>query len=137
MTKIYLLKLTINSEYMTNNMTLIQKVLIYGVLAIVLAGASYISFLYYASFSDGMRTGELIKFSHKGYFFKTWEGELSQSSSGSQKFAFSVMDNEPEVIEQLKNNQGKFVRIEYIERYDTFLWWGDSNYYITKVQPEK
>ena len=122
---------------MTNNMTLIQKVLIYGVLAIVLAGASYISFLYYASFSDGMRTGELIKFSHKGYFFKTWEGELSQGLSGSQKFAFSVMDNEPEVIEHLKNNQGKFVRIEYIERYDTFLWWGDSNYYIIKVQPEK
>ncbi len=118
-------------------MTLIQKILIYGVLAIVLAGASYISFLYYASFSDGMRTGELIKFSHKGYFFKTWEGELSQGLSGSQKFAFSVMDNEPEVIEHLKTNQGKFVRIEYIERYDTFLWWGDSNYYITKVQPEK
>jgi hypothetical protein len=122
---------------MTNNMTLIQKVLIYGILAIVLAGASYVSFLYYATFSDGMRAGELIKFSHKGYFFKTWEGELSQGLSSSQKFAFSVMDNEPEVIEQLKNNQGKFVSIEYIERYDTFLWWGDSNYYITKVQPEK
>jgi hypothetical protein len=118
-------------------MTLMQKVLIYGVLAIVLAGASYITFLYYASFSDGIRTGELIKFSHKGYIFKTWEGELSQGLSGSQKFAFSVLDNEPEVIEQLKNNQGKFVRIEYIERYDTFSWWGDSNYYITKVSPEK
>ena len=122
---------------MTNTMTLMQKVLIYGVLAIVLAGASYITFLYYASFSDGIRTGELIKFSHKGYIFKTWEGELSQGLSGSQKFAFSVLDNEPEVIEQLKNNQGKFVRIEYIERYDTFSWWGDSNYYITKVSPEK
>jgi hypothetical protein len=122
---------------MTNNMTLIQKVFIYAILAIVLAGASYITFLYYASFSDGIRTGELIKFSHKGYIFKTWEGELSQGLSGSQKFAFSVLDNEPEVIEQLKNNQGKFVRIEYIERYDTFSWWGDSNYYITKVSPEK
>ena len=118
-------------------MTHIQKVLIYVILAIVLAGASYISFLYYASFSDGVRTGELIKFSHKGYFYKTWEGELSQGLSGSQKFAFSVLDNEPEVIEQLKNNQGKFVRIEYIERYGTFSWWGNSNYYITKVSPEK
>jgi hypothetical protein len=118
-------------------MTHIQKVLIYVILAIVLAGASYISFLYYASFSDGIRTGELIKFSHKGYFYKTWEGELSQGLSGSQKFTFSVLDNEPEVIEQLKNNQGKFVRIEYIERYGTFSWWGDSNYYITKVSPEK
>ena len=122
---------------MTNTMTLIQKVLIYGILAIVLAGALYISFLYYASFSDGMRAGELIKFRHEGYFFKTWEGELSHGLSGSQKFAFSVLDNEPEVIEQLKNNQGKFVRIEYIERYGTFSWWGDSNYYISKVNHEK
>lgn len=122
---------------MTNTMTLIQKVLIYGILASVLAGTAYISFLYYASFSDGMRTGELIKFRHEGYFFKTWEGELSQGISGSQKFTFSVMENELEIIDQLKKNQGKFVRIEYIERYDTFSWWGNSNFYITKVQPEK
>jgi len=120
-----------------NNMTFIQKILLYSILAITLATTSYITFLYYASFSDGIRTGELIKFSHKGYIFKTWEGELSQGLSGSQKFAFSVLDNQPEVIEQLKNNQGKFVRIEYVERYDTFSWWGDSNYYITKVIPEK
>ena len=118
-------------------MTKIRKIIMYTLLAVTLAATSYITFLYYASFSDGIRTGELIKFSHKGYVFKTWEGELSQGLSGSQKFAFSVLDNQTEVIEQLKNNQGKFVRIEYIERYGTFYWWGDSNYYITKVSPEK
>lgn len=118
-------------------MTKTRKVIIYSLLAIVLSTTCYITFLYYAYFSDGIRTGELIKFSHKGYVFKTWEGELSQGLSGSQKFAFSVLDNQPEVIEKLKNNQGKFVRIEYIERYGTFYWWGDSNYYITKVTPEK
>ena len=118
-------------------MTIIRKILVYGILAIVLAVSAYIAVLYYATFSEGIRTGELIKFSHKGYVFKTWEGELSQGLSGSQKFAFSVMDNQPEVIEQLKQNQGKFVRIEYIERYGTFYWWGDTNYYITKVTPEK
>lgn len=114
-----------------------RKILVYGILAIVLAVSAYIAALYYATFSDGIRTGELIKFSHKGYIFKTWEGELSQGLSGSQKFAFSVMDNQPEVIEQMKINQGKFVKIEYIERYGTFSWWGETNYYITKVTPEK
>lgn len=114
-----------------------RKILVYGILAIVLAISAYVATLYYATFSDGIRSGELIKFSHKGYVFKTWEGELSQGLSGSQKFAFSVMDNQPEVIEQLKANQGKFVKIEYIERYGTFSWWGDTNYYITKVTPEK
>ncbi|MFY7935802.1 MAG: 6-phosphogluconate dehydrogenase [Flavobacterium sp.] len=118
-------------------MTIIQKILLYSILAITLATTGYITFLYYTSFSDGLRTGELTKFRHEGYFFKTWEGELSQGLSGSQKFEFSVLDNKPEVIEQLKNNQGKFVRIEYTERYGTFSWWGNSNYYITKVIPEK
>lgn len=118
-------------------MTIIRKILVYGILAIVLAVSAYIAVLYYATFSEGIRTGELIKFSHKGYVFKTWEGELSQGLSGSQKFAFSVMDNQPEVIEQMKQNQGKFVKIEYIERYGTFSWWGETNYYITKVTPEK
>ena len=114
-----------------------RKILVYGILAIVLASSAYIAALYYATFSDGIRTGELIKFSHKGYIFKTWEGELSQGLSGSQKFAFSVMDNQPEVISQLKANQGKFVKVEYIARYGTFSWWGETNYYITKVTPEK
>lgn len=114
-----------------------RKILVYGILAIVLATSAYIAALYYATFSEGIRTGELIKFSHKGYIFKTWEGELSQGLSGSQKFAFSVMDNQPMVIEQMKANQGKFVRIEYVERYGTFSWWGETNYYITKVTPEK
>jgi len=118
-------------------MTIMRKILVYGILAIVLAISAYVAALYYATFSDGIRSGELIKFSHKGYIFKTWEGELSQGLSGSQKFAFSVMDNQPQVIEQLKANQGKFVKIEYIERYGTFSWWGDTNYYITKVTPEK
>ena len=118
-------------------MTIIRKILVYGILAIVLAASAYIAALYYATFSDGIRTGELIKFSHKGYIFKTWEGELSQGLSGSQKFAFSVMDNQPEVISQLKANQGKFVKVECIERYGTFSWWGETNYYITKVTPEK
>jgi hypothetical protein len=118
-------------------MTIIRKILVYGILAIVLAVSAYIAALYFATFSEGIRTGELIKFSHKGYIFKTWEGELSQGLSGSQKFAFSVMDNQPEVIEQMKLNQGKFVKIEYIERYGTFSWWGETNYYITKVTPEK
>ena len=114
----------------------IRIILILSVIStIFISGYTYLMVSW--SYAEGERAGYVQKFSKRGWFCKTWEGELSQGLSGSQKFAFSVMDNEPEVIEQLKNNQGKFVRIEYIERYDTFLWWGDSNYYITKVQPEK
>ncbi len=43
---------------------------------LILSAVSYFSFLYYATYSEGIRSGELIKFSHKGMLFKTWEGEI-------------------------------------------------------------
>jgi hypothetical protein len=46
---------------------------------------SYFTFVYHATYSEGVRSGQLIKFSHKGVF-KTWEGEISQGMSGSQIF---------------------------------------------------
>jgi hypothetical protein len=68
---------------------------------------------------------------------KTWEGEMSQGISGAQIFAFSVMDNEEETIQALKDLQGKYVKIEYEERYKTFFWWGDTRYFVTRVIQEE
>ncbi|WP_309597636.1 hypothetical protein [Flavobacterium oreochromis] len=84
----------------------------------------YFTILYYATYSEGTRTGELIKFSKKGYVFKTWEGELSQGLSGNKIFSFSILDNENRTIEKLKNLEGRYVKVTYIERYKTFPWWG-------------
>jgi hypothetical protein len=38
-------------------------------------------------YSEGVRSGQLIKFSSKESF-KTWEGEISQGISGAQIFSF-------------------------------------------------
>jgi uncharacterized protein YwgA len=114
-----------------------KKVLIYGALFLVLFIAGYFTFVYYVPYSEGVRSGELIKISHKGYVVKTWEGEISQGISGAQIFTFSVMDNEPEIIQKLKDLQGQYVKVDYIERYRTFYWWGDTRYFITNVIPEK
>ena len=105
----------------------------------VLAGALiiYVTFVYTATYSEGLRSGELIKFSKKGVVFKTWEGELSQGISGAQIFKFSVMDSDNEVIEQLKSLSGQYVKLSYIERYRTFSWWGDSHYFIKKVEKDQ
>lgn len=103
----------------------------------ILSLIGYFSFLYYASYSEGVRSGELIKFSHKGVLFKTWEGEVSQGFSGSNIFIFSVMDSQQEVINDLKQFEGQYVKLTYIERYRTFPWWGDSRYYVTEVKKEK
>lgn len=99
--------------------------------------AGYFSFIYYVPYSEGVRSGELIKISHKGFLVKTWEGELSQGISGAQIFSFSIMDDKTAVIEELKQNQGKKVTLEYEERYKTFFWWGDTRYFVTKVTLEK
>lgn len=95
------------------------------------------AFIYFASYSEGYRSGELIKFSSKGFVVKTWEGEISQGISGAQIFSFSVMDNQPEVIEALKEYQGEYVKLKYEEKFGTFFFWGDTKYFITEVTPEK
>lgn len=112
----------------------IKKIIAIIASIILVAILSYFTFLYYATYSEGFRSGELIKISHKGVVFKTWEGELSQGISGAQIFAFSVMDNQQNVIEDMKNLEGQYVKLTYIERYKTFVWWGDTKYFITKVE---
>jgi hypothetical protein len=102
----------------------------------VLSAVCYFAFLYNATYSEGVRSGELIKFSNKGMVFKTYEGELSQGISGAQIFNFSVLDNQEKVITDLKELEGHYVKLTYIERYGTFPWWGDSKYFITAVTKE-
>lgn len=102
---------------------------------VTLFGIVY-AFIYFVTYSDGIRTGELIKISHKGVIIKTWEGEISQGISGAQIFSFSVLDKDKEVIEQLQEHQGQYVKLHYVERFATFLWLGDSKYFVTKVEQE-
>lgn len=95
---------------------------------------AYFAFIYFVPYSEGTRTGELIKFSRKGVISKTWEGEISQGISGAQIFKFSVLDENEEVIEKLQENEGNYVKLTYVERYATFLFWGDTKYFIEKVE---
>tara|TARA_R110002167_G_scaffold125723_1_gene306082 strand:- start:3056 stop:3241 length:186 start_codon:yes stop_codon:yes gene_type:complete len=52
-------------------------------LGFILIGGIYYAFIYFVSFSEGVRSGELIKLTHKGVIAKTWEGEISQGISGA------------------------------------------------------
>lgn len=67
------------------------------------------------NYSDGERTGEIYKFSKKGIFWKSWEGEMylggvSRDSEGGlvlDKFYFSIPVDQQlekqEVIDKLQN----------------------------------
>ncbi|MFD1292918.1 6-phosphogluconate dehydrogenase [Lutibacter holmesii] len=112
-----------------------MKKILLSTLGVVLIGSLlYFLFVYYVTYSNGYRAGELVKFSHKGVVFKTWEGEISQGVSEGQIFKFSVEDNEKELIQKLGEYQGAYVRLTYKERFKTFFWLGDTKYYVTKVE---
>lgn len=112
-----------------------KKVISLLILGIALVTALYFTFIYYSHYSEGTRAGELIKFSRKGVIAKTWEGEISQGISGATIFKFSVENKEKDVIKQLQDLQGRYVKLDYFERYKTFFWLGDTKYFITAVEP--
>lgn len=111
-----------------------MKLLIKTFVVILFIIAGYFAFIYYVSYSEGVRAGELVKFSNKGVLFKTWEGEISQGVSEAQIFKFSVEDGETKVIENLNKYQGRLVKLTYFERYKSLFWLGDTQYFISKVE---
>lgn len=103
---------------------------------ILIGGGIYFAFIYYATRSEGVRSGELVKFSRQGLLFKTWEGEISQGSSG-EIFAFSIEEQDKQVVENMIDYQGKYVKVTYKERFGTFFWLGESKFFIVKVELEE
>lgn len=112
-----------------------KKVFAILITTILLLFIGWYTFIYYASFSEGTRSGELIKFSHKGIFFKTWEGEISQGISGAQIFKFSVEDKQ--VIKKLEELQGRYIKLKYKERFAKISWLGDTKYFAIEVKEEE
>ncbi|WP_025741651.1 hypothetical protein [Aquimarina pacifica] len=111
-----------------------KKTLAIILLSITLLFAISYTIVYYASYSKGTRSGELIKFSHKGVFFKTWEGEISQGISGAQIFSFSVEDDI--IVKKLEKLQGRYVKLTYKERFTKMAWLGDTKYFIIEAEEE-
>ena len=87
------------------------------------------------SYSDGERAGWVQKLSRKGWFCKTWEGELalvSQPGAPLEKFGFTIWD--PAVAEQLNKFIGKRVSLHYEEKVGLpTSCFGDTRYYVTSV----
>ena len=114
-----------------------KKFLTYSIVSIVIVLIAYFSFIYFVTYSEGFRAGELVKISKRGLVFKTWEGRLSQGVSEEQQFDFSIQSKDKEVIEKLKELQGKKVKLTYIERFGTFAWLGDTKYFVKDVEEIK
>ena len=108
-------------------------------IAILIAGGIITFLISGYTYSEGNRAGVLIKFSKKGFIFKTYEGELNIGGVGNipntaqfnQLWLFSVKDKA--VAERLMQLEGQKVSLHYEEVVIGKPWDGETNYYVTDV----
>ncbi len=99
----------------------------------------FIYWKYFYTYSEGYRAGLLQKFSNKGTFFKTYEGEMILSSVASnrdialasEKFLFTMINRA--LVRQFDTLQGENVIVHYQEKKGAVFWRGDSRYLVDSV----
>lgn len=110
------------------------------ILLIIAVGTSGYVWVMGWTYSDGTRAGTLIKVSHKGVAFKTYEGQLNmggfqpdtQSGIMGNIWDFSVIKSA--VYKDLKQSEGKNVKLHYRQRYKAMPWQGKTSYFVYKVE---
>ncbi len=124
----------------TNELSL-KGCAILGVVGVIVIGGLML-FLSTENFSNGERIGYITKFSSKGRFWKSWEGELNLTQTGmntSSLYEFSIdNDNEdPKVVALIDSavNNGWKVKLKYHEvRVKNFFDnRGETNHFITGI----
>jgi hypothetical protein len=89
------------------------------------------------SYASGERAGWVQKFSKKGWFCKTWEGEMAMVSmpgSTTEKFLFTVWDDD--AVEQINKFMGRRVNLHYEQKVGLpTTCFGETRYYVTQVTP--
>jgi hypothetical protein len=116
---------------------MIKRRLLIALAVILVIVALLSSYFTFTCFSDGQRAGSVIKFSHKGMIFKTYEGEMMQravvASAPQDTWHFSCNDSAVEAQINDAMIKGDHVVLHYCQKYYTFFWQGETEYFITKV----
>jgi hypothetical protein len=97
-----------------------------------------------ADYSEGFRVGKVIKLSHKGYVFKTWEGTLDfgylqndpDAGVATRIWDFSVAPDADDVRRQIDAAiAGDYkVKLHYREKYVKLPWRGETKHFVTQVE---
>lgn len=103
----------------------------------------FIYWKYFYTYSEGYRAGLLQKFSNKGTFIKTYEGEMILSSVAStrdialasEKFLFTVTNKS--LIRQFDTLQGENVIIHYKQKNGVVFWRGDTKYLVDSIKVKR
>ena len=87
------------------------------------------------NYSTGERAGWVQKFSKKGWFCKTWEGEMAMVSMPGavpEKFYFTVWEDG--VADDINKVMGKRVSLHYEEKVGLpTSCFGETRHYVTRV----
>jgi hypothetical protein len=87
------------------------------------------------NYSSGERAGWVQKFSHKGWFCKTWEGELAMVSmpgAAQEKFYFTVWDDQ--VAKDINAAMGRRVSLHYEEKVGLpTSCFGETRYWVNGI----
>lgn len=131
-------KKTMNSGVQKTK-NLLRKLLWFSFFGLILFGIGYYLWANY-EYSDGSRTGYLIKISEKGYVFKTNEGQMNlggfQTGTDANVIGniwdFSIIDDKLYI--RLEELEGKKVTLRYKEHNKALFWQGDTNYFVYAVE---
>ncbi len=108
-------------------------------LGLVLVGAGYLLWANW-TYSEGSRTGYLMKLSRKGYVFKTYEGQLNLGGfqeSDNSSIIGAIWDfslGKEALVQKMEELEGKKVLLRYKEINKAMPWQGDTNYFIYAIE---
>ena len=88
------------------------------------------------TYSDGERTGYILKFSRKGWICKTWEGEMqlvAVPGAVPERFPFTVRDDK--VAQQINGVMGQQASVYYRQHVGIpTSCFGDTSYFVERVR---
>lgn len=130
--------------FYTNKATMAKKILLGFIAFLLLFLVGYYFYTQY-TYSEGIRAGQLVKFSKKGFVFKTYEGELNLGGINANQgngamvvnnmWDFSVVDEA--VAESIMKYDGQRITVHYQEKIKALPWQGETRYFVDRVEPLK
>jgi hypothetical protein len=110
------------------------------VTVVIVAGLGITLAIFGYHYSEGNRVGIVVKFSKKGFVFKTYEGELNMggvnpmpgNTIANNIWVFSVPKED--VAQKLMKLEGQKVSLHYNEVIKPMPWQGDTKYFVDGVE---
>lgn len=115
--------------------TILKRTLWISLIGLLLAAVGYFSYRNF-NYSDGTRSGVLVKISRKGWVFKTYEGQLNLAGQGGMMTPQSMWEFSATgtAFQQMQALEGKMVTLHYHEKKQAFPWQGDTNYIVDSAE---